>query len=125
MSEAIIKQHMANGTPKSRALYDRFVQILDEIGPYTTHPAKTTITFKGTRRGFCGAHPKKDNLIGYFDITRELEPDPRIRSTSPYTKRLYVHHFRIASIEEMDETFQGWIREAYGVGQGDHLKNAE
>ncbi len=125
MTEAIIKQHMANGTPKSRAMYDRFVQILDEIGRYTTHPAKTTITFKGTRRGFCGARPKNDNLIGYFDIMRELEPDPRIRSTSPYTKRLYVHHFRISSIEEMDETFQGWIREAYGVGQGDHLKKTE
>lgn len=125
MSEAIIKQHMENGTPNSRAMYDRLVEILDEIGPYTIHPAKSTITFKGTRRGFCGAHPKQDSLIGYFDLTRALESDPRIRSVSPYTKKLFVHHFRIASIDEMDETFQGWIREAYRVGQGDHLKKPE
>jgi hypothetical protein len=122
MSDDLLKQHMENGTPNSRALYGRFVQILDEIGTYTTHPAKSTITFKGTRRGFCGAHPRKDRLIGYFDLTRAIEADPRIRSVSPYTQKLFVHQFRIASIEEMDETFQGWIREAYRVGQGDHLK---
>jgi hypothetical protein len=125
MNEAIVKQHMENGTPNSRALYDRFIEILDEIGPYTTHPAKSTITFKGTRRGFCGAHPKKDSLIGYFDLTRALESDPRIRSVSPYTKRLFVHQFRISSMGEMDETFQGWIREAYPVGQGEHLTQTE
>ena len=125
MNEDIVQQHMENGTPKSRALYDRFVEILDDIGPYTIHPAKSTITFKGTRRGFCGAHPKKESLIGYFDLTRELESDPRIRSISPYTKRLFVHHFRISSMEELDETFRAWIQEAYGVGQGDHLKKTE
>lgn len=102
MSEDILKQPMENGTPNSRALYDRFVRILNEIGAYTTHPAKSTITFKGARRGFCGAHPKKDSLIGYFDLTRAVEFDPRIRSVSPYTKKLFVHHFRISSIEEMD-----------------------
>ncbi|NJL53970.1 hypothetical protein HC928_01605 [bacterium] len=59
MSEDIIKQHMEYGTPESRALYDRFIEILDDIGPYTIHPAKSTITFKGTRRGFCGAIPRK------------------------------------------------------------------
>lgn len=125
MSEDIFKRHMENGTPNSRALYSRFVELLDKIGSYTTHPAKSTITFKGTRRGFCGAHPKKDNLMGYFDLMRPLEADPRIRSVSPYTKKLFVHQFRIASLEEMDETFQGWLQEAYRVGQGDHIKKIE
>lgn len=125
MNEDIFKQHMENSTPKSRALYDRFVAMLDEIGSYTTHPAKSTITFKGTRRGFCGAHPKQDSLIGYFDLTRPLDPDPRIRSISPYTKRLFVHQFRIDSLEALDETFHAWLREAYTVGQGAHLKKPE
>lgn len=125
MDNDLVQQHMENGTPTSRALYERFVEMLDQIGPYTTHPAKTTITFKGTRRGFCGAHPKNDNLIGYFDLMRALEPDPRVRSVSPYTKKLFVHQFRITSLEEMDETFHGWLREAYRVGQGEHLSKTE
>ncbi|NJL53971.1 hypothetical protein HC928_01610 [bacterium] len=53
---------------------------------------------------------------------RAIDSDPRIRSVSPYTKKLFVHQFRITDLEEMDETFQGWIREAYLVGQGEHLK---
>ena len=122
MNEDIVKQHMEKGTPESRAMYERFVEILNDIGSYTTHPAKSTITFKGTKRGFCGAHPNKDYLMGYFDLTRSLDSDPRILRIYPYTKRLFVHHFRIASLEEMDEAFQAWIREAYAVGQGDHLK---
>ena len=125
MTEDLIGQHMQHGTPNSRALYDRFVAILDTIGPYTTHPAKTTITFKGTRRGFCGAHPKNDSLHGYFYLTRALAPDPRLRSVTPYTKRLFVHQFRVSTLDELDETFAGWLREAYRVGQGEHLKPTE
>jgi hypothetical protein len=116
-----INRHLANGTPQSKALYSRFVEILDAIGPYTVHPAKSTITFKGTRRGFCGAHPKGQTLVGYFDLMRELEPDTRIRSISPYTKKLFVHQFRVATLDEMDKTFQQWLADAYGVGRGDHL----
>jgi hypothetical protein len=122
MSEDIIKQHMENGTAESRALFDRFIEILDDIGPYTIHPAKSTITCKGTRRGFCGAHPKKGQLVGYFDLMHAIESDPRKRSVSPYTKKRSVHQFRITDLEEMDETLQGWIQEAYRVGQGEHLK---
>jgi hypothetical protein len=125
MDENILKHHMENATPIGRALYDRFVEILNEIGTYTIHPAKSTITFKGIRRGFCGAHPKKDSLIGYFDLMRALESDPRVSSVSPYTKKLFVHQFRIFSLEEMDETFKSWLQEAYRVGQGDHLKKPD
>ena len=121
MDDMLLKQHMSNGTPMGRHLYLRLVRILDAIGPYTVHPARSTITFKGTRRGFCGAHPKGDCLVGYIDLMRRVENDPRIRSVSPYTKTLFVHHFRISSEDQMDDTFQGWIAQAYGVGRGDHL----
>ena len=51
--------------------------------------SKTAISFKGTRRGFAGAKPKKRWLDGYLDLQRRLT-DPQIRSASPYTKRLFV-----------------------------------
>ncbi|HEX6721876.1 MAG TPA: DUF5655 domain-containing protein [Burkholderiaceae bacterium] len=121
MEQDLIDWHLANGTPEGRGLYLRFLELLDSIGPYTTHPAKSTITFKGSRRGFCGAHPKKGQLVGYFDLMRALEPDHRIRSIHPYTKKLFVHHFRVDSIGEMDAVFKGWLEEAYGVGNGQHL----
>jgi hypothetical protein len=113
--------HMANGTPESQALYTRFRAILDSLGPYSVHPAKTSITFKGSRRGFCGAHPKKSALIGYFDLMRPLEPDKRIKKIYPYTKTLFVHQFRVVSSVELDAVFRSWLAEAYLVGQGAHL----
>jgi hypothetical protein len=122
MGDPLFKQHMANASPQGRQLYLRFVEFLDAIGPYSVHPAKSTITFKGSRRGFCGAHPKGDVLVGYFDLMRALDADPRVRSVSPYTKTLFVHQFRITALEQMDETFRQWLTEAFGVGRGDHLK---
>jgi hypothetical protein len=113
---------MANASPLGLQLYLRLVELLDVIGPYCVHPAKSTITFKGSRCGFCGAHPKGDVLVGHFDLMRALDADPRVRSVSPYTKTLFVHQFRITTLAQMDETFQRWLTEAYGVGRGDHLK---
>jgi hypothetical protein len=84
--------------------------------------SKTSITFKGSRRGFAGTRPTPRGLRGYLDLQRVVE-DPRIRNVSPYTKRLFVHHYRISTPEQLDETFAGWVREAYEVGQGAHLSN--
>jgi Domain of unknown function (DUF5655) len=123
MKTDLIGQHMDNGTPESRAMYLRLLEILDVLGTYTIHPAKSTITFKGSNRGFCGAHPKKDKLVGYFDLTRALPSDQRLSSVSPYTKKLFVHQFRLKNIEEMDQTFISWIEEAFAVGNGRHLIN--
>jgi hypothetical protein len=119
--EDLISWHLENGTPDSRAMYARFVHMLDQIGPYTVHPARSTITFKGTRRGFCGAHPKGERLVGYFDLTRQVDADVRVRSVSPYTKRLFVHQFRVLTLSDLDNEFKNWLVEAYAVGQGKHL----
>jgi hypothetical protein len=40
---------------------------------------------------------------------------------SRYTAKLFVHHFRITAPEQLDETFAGWVADAYAVGQGAHL----
>jgi hypothetical protein len=60
--------------------------------------AKTAITLKGSRRGFAGAGLGMKSLGGYFDLQRQVT-GPQIRRSSPYTKRLFVHHFRVAGFE--------------------------
>ncbi len=102
-------------------LYKRFVQLVESCGPAVLSVSKTAISFKGSRRGFAGAKPTNRSLDGYLDLQRRVV-DPRIRRADPYTKRLFVHHFRVASPDELDDEFGGWIREAYEVGQGGHLE---
>ncbi|MGH9209068.1 MAG: DUF5655 domain-containing protein [Acidimicrobiales bacterium] len=101
-------------------LYERFITLVRDCGPFSYRVTKTAITLKGTRRGFAGAKPTKASLDGYLDLQRKLR-DPRIRRASPYTKRLFVHQFRVTSLDQLDGEFAGWVREAYDVGAGAHM----
>jgi hypothetical protein len=113
-----VERHLEAGTESGRALFGRFVEIVESCGAFTYAVAKTTVTFKGPRRGFAGARPNGDRLVGYFDVTRRID-DERITSVAPYQKDLFVHHFRIEAETQLDDEFSGWIADAYDqVGCG-------
>lgn len=118
--EWTVEDHLRGKPPVPVALYLRFVQLVAACGPFTYAVAKTSITFKGSRRGFAGARPTMRGLAAYLDLQRVVE-DPRIISSSPYTKRLFVHQVRLTSLDQLDDEFAGWLREAYAVGAGAHL----
>jgi hypothetical protein len=105
-------------------MYERLVRIVEECGPFTYSVSKSAITFKGTRRGFAGTRPRRRYLGGYFDVTREID-DPRITRVTPYTNRLFVHAWRVDALDQMDDQFESWIEEAYAVGNGAHLHDAD
>ena len=121
--EWTVAAHLRECDPTVIRLYERFLELVQACGAFEMTVSKTAISFKGTRRGFAGAKPKKSWLDGYLDLQRQLT-DPRIRSASPYTKRLFVHQFRVNALDQLDEDFAGWVREAYDVGQGLHLDSA-
>lgn len=117
-----VDDHLAAGTPESVALWRDLERVINGFGPVSLSVSKSTVTFKGTRRGFAGAHPRGGVVMGYFDIMRSLgTDDPRINNASPYGRNLFVHHFRLTSADELDAAFTEWLREAYAVGCGAHL----
>ena len=122
MSERVwsIEDHLEGRTDGVREMYCRLIEMVELCGPFTYAVSKTAITLKGTRRGFAGAIPKHDRLDGYVDLQRRVD-DPRILSSSPYTKRLFVLRFRLIDCGQLDGSFAALIREAYAVGQGAHL----
>src|SRR3989454_7599846 len=93
---------------------------MEACGPAAVAVSKTATPFKGPRRGFAGAKPMSHSLDGYLDLQRRVN-DPRIRRADPYTKRLFVHHFRVTKPDDLDEGFAGWVREAYAVGTGGYI----
>ena len=107
--EWTVERHLRDKPEHVVALYRRFVELAEACGPFTYAVAKTAITLKGSRRGFAGLAPRKASLDGYLDLQRRIE-DVRIRRSSPYTKRLFVHHFRIVTLPELDDEFVGWLR---------------
>lgn len=121
-NEWTVERHLAGKPDEIVALYRRFIALVEDCGPYSYSVTKTTITLKGSRRGFAGAKPKDRWLDGYLDLQRKVQ-DPRIRRASPYTKRLYVHQFRVTVPDQLDREFAEWVREAYEVGAGAHIKS--
>ncbi|WP_109212006.1 MULTISPECIES: DUF5655 domain-containing protein [Microbacterium] len=119
--EWTVEDHLRDADPGAVRLWHRIDELILSFGPVTRSVAKTTITFKGPRRGFAGARPWRTGVRGYFDLMRELPPDPRILSASPYGRKLFVHQFRLADESEFDDAVAGWLREAYDVGCGAHL----
>jgi len=115
-----VERHLQGKRPEVIALYHRFIELAQACGPFTYAVARSAITLKGTRRGFAGAVLGERALRGYLDLPR-LVHDPRITRANPYTKHLYVHHFRIDSAPQLDRQFAGWLGEAYQVGAGAHL----
>lgn len=115
-----VDRHLHGRPANVVAMYERFIALVVDCGPFTYRVTKTAVTLKGTRRGFAGAVPKDHSLDGYLDLQREVL-DPRIMRASPYTGRLFVHHFRVTKADELDHVFAGWVREAYAVGAGAHL----
>jgi uncharacterized protein DUF5655 len=123
-SEWTVERHLHDRPDEIIALYERFIALVETCGPFEYSVTKTAITLKGHRRGFAGLKPRSTSLDGYLDLERRLV-DPRIRRSSPYTKRLFVHHFRVVALPELDAEFAGWLREAYAVGAGAHLDPAK
>jgi hypothetical protein len=117
--EWTVQRQLADKPKAVVELYKRFAGMLTACGPYTVNVTKTAIAFKGTHRGFAGAKPRKTSLDGFLDLQREVR-DQRILRVSPYTKRLYVHQFRITSAEQLDDSFAALVEEAYQVGCGAH-----
>lgn len=119
-AEWTVERHLRDKPAEIVALYHRFIEVAETNGPFTYSVAKTAITLKGSRCGFAGVRLGTRALGGYLDLRRQVT-DPRITRSSPYTKRLYVHHFRVHSPGQLDDEFAGWLHEAYQVGAGAHL----
>jgi hypothetical protein len=120
-SEWTIEDHLRAGTDSTVALFRRVEAAIESFGPVSLSVSKSSVTFKGSRRGFAGARPTSKGVVGYFDIMRELPSDRRLHGISPYGSNLFVHHYRLAEDADLDEEFVSWLREAYAVGCGAHL----
>ena len=116
-----LDDHLAGKPEASIQLFKRLVEMVQACGDFEYSITKGNIGFQGQKRIFLGVMPTDKRLAGYMDLTHPID-DPRIRNSSLYTKRLFVNHFTLTSADQLDQAFAEWIREAYAVGQGDHLK---
>jgi hypothetical protein len=120
VDEWTVARHLDGKPAEIVALYQRFIAVVEAIGPFTYTVAKTAIVLKGERRGFAGLYVGTTSLDGHLDLQRRAT-DAHIRRSVPYTKRLFVNYFRITTVDQLDDGLAALLAEAYAVGQGAHL----
>jgi hypothetical protein len=113
--------HHFDGKPREiRALYDRVVAAVRDIGPVRVLPEKTRIAFQ-VRMSFAQVTPRRKWLDGHLVLARRLE-HPRFRSIQTFSPRNHLHTFRLHDPRDIDDEFRDWLREAYRVGEQRHLE---
>ena len=101
-------------------LYNSFVALISSCGPVLVAPAKTRVGFQ-VRMIFAAVNKlSARGLDAHVVLARRLE-HPRFKQIQEMSPRCFVHHFRISSIEEIDEEVAAWLREAYRVGTQEQL----
>jgi len=114
-----LESHFAGRDPVVRAIYDRFLAMIEEIGPVTVLPEKTRIAFQ-TRMSFAQLTVRRRWVLGHFVLARRAEDAifTRLESFSP---RNHLHAFRLDEPGDV-EKLRDYAVEAYAVGRQEHLR---
>ena len=110
-----------DGKPAAiRTIFDAVLAAVKRCGPVIVLPEKTRIAFQ-VRMSFAQVTPRSQWVDGHVVLARRFE-HPRFRRIDTISTRNHVHHFRLLSLSDVDREFDGWLAEAYAVGQQHHLK---
>jgi Domain of unknown function (DUF5655) len=115
--------HFERKPAEIRTLFDAVVRMIERCGPVVVLPEKTRIAFQ-TRMSFAQVTPRTKWLDGHVVLARRLE-HPRFRRIDTISPRNHVHHFRLATLADVDQEFAAWIKEAYDVGEQRHLQSPQ
>src|SRR5215510_6699513 len=114
-----LRHHFA-GKPKAiAALYRAFLARLREVGPVRVLPEKTRIAFQ-VRMSFAQLTPRRRWVDGHLVLARP-NPAACIRKIESFSRRNHVHHFRLASVEDITPELVSLMRDASAVGEQKHL----
>jgi Domain of unknown function (DUF5655) len=103
-----------------KELYDAWVALVGEFGPFEQVPTKSRIAFM-VRVRFAGVvRLRKDGLVCGFWLKRRIE-SPRFTTVEHLGRSDWVYRFVVRSEEDLDDEVRSWIREAYKVGRQAHL----
>jgi hypothetical protein len=114
-----LASHFIGKSERVRELFDTLSAMIRKCGAVKVLPEKTRIAFQ-VRMSFIAVQVRRDYLIGHFVLARRLD-HPRFTRVETFSPRNHLHAFRLDTLDELDDEFAGWVREAYAVGEQKHL----
>jgi hypothetical protein len=115
-----VDDFLADKSERARALFSAFAEAALRCGNVTYAPALTRVGLQA-RMIFASINRlSDDHLAAHVVLTRRLD-HPRFHKIDSISPRCHVHHFRIHDVSEVDDDVRAWLREAYAVGEQEHL----
>jgi hypothetical protein len=108
--------HLDPLTPAVRALWYRYVELVDAAGPSEMVVTKSRVAFRAAHRNFTGGFFKTRRLELFFDLpipVPEHERDERFRKVWEHSRTIWVHRLKIERLEELDDRLKTWLAESW------------
>ena len=115
-----LESHFAKCTPVVRQIFDRFLEVIETIGPVTVIPQETRIAIQAKVR-FAGGVARERWFLANLWLTRRVR-HPKLRRVEQYSPASFGHQFRFDSVADIDRAFEDLVHEAYAVGLREHLR---
>ena len=106
-----VNDHFADKDPAVRALYDKFLAVLNTFGPIIEEPKKTSIHLV-RKSALAGVETRKNYLLLNIKADHKID-SPRILKSDQPSARRFHHKVKIESLDDFDAELEGWLREAY------------
>ncbi len=111
-----VEQFLVGKGPRARVLFDRFVEMARRCGPVTLQPVKTRVALM-VRVRFAGVQRVSERgMTVSFWLKKRIE-SLRFRRVELIPPNNWLYTLRITALEELDDEVQGWLCEAYRVGE--------
>jgi hypothetical protein len=117
---ATVEDFLNDKGPRARQLFAALVDAALSMGKVSLAPVKTRVGIQA-RMIFASVNRlSEDRLDAHVVLARRLE-HPRFHKVESFSPRNHVHHFRIEHASDVDAEVIAWLREAYAVGEQEHL----
>ena len=106
-----LDQHFTNREPVVRAIYDRLMIELAQLGEVEARPKKSSIHLTH-RTDFAGVHPRKAYLNLEFKTEQPID-HPRVQKSEQVSRNRYHNTVRLDSPDGVDAELLGWLQDSY------------
>jgi hypothetical protein len=101
-------------TPYVAELYDRFVNMLQALGPVTILPTQTRVDFQ-RRIIFASLQFSAEDMRVQFLLPERVD-DPRMVRIEVFSEDKIAHSLVIRSVDDFDVHFSTWLGDSYNIG---------
>ena len=115
VAEYSVEDHFAGKTAAVRALYDRILAQLRQLGPVKEEPKKTSIHLVN-RSALAGVYVRRDYLRLEFKTDYPIH-SPALARTEQVSRNRYHHSLRLDSPAGLEGEAARWLEDAYRLSE--------